>query len=191
MVQGKFLRGFIFMFLVLFAVAKMSSQSSVSNQLQKQRITKAESDSLMIVRGDFVELDFRHSQRIPDHHVKIRIEPMSKNHMLLELRSEPMDGNTNPKYKLVTKSLYISTNEYMKIIRLFNQISASGLNDISLGAGIVGDGTRCSLECGTSTNSIVYKVWTPEVQTKERKLEQFVSCFEYIKKLSGYSFREI
>lgn len=188
MVQGKLLRRFIFMFIVLFAVAKTSSQSSVSNQLPKQKISKAEFDSLLIVKGEFIELDFRHSLRIPDHHVIIRIEPMSKNHMLLKLKSEPMEGKANSKYKLVTKSLYINTKEYMKIISLFNQISASALNDTSLCIGIGGDGTRCSLECGINTSSIVYKVWTPEVQTKERKLEEFLECFEYIKKLSGYSF---
>lgn len=152
-------------------------------------VTIEELNKISSYKGDYISLDFIHSLRITNHHITVMISNSNGRDVKLKLHSEPAEGYKEQKKQTIIDTTFnISFADYKKAVKLFKNISSSDIIDENSGGGLVADGTWCKIECGYTTSSISYKVWTPDSNTKERKLNQFLECFEYLQKLSKMKF---
>jgi hypothetical protein len=53
------------------------------------------------------------------------------------------------------------------------------------------DGAICSLSFGSANTQITYQVWSPDLNTRERRLEDYLKACEYIIKSAHLQPEEI
>jgi hypothetical protein len=133
----------------------------------------------------FITLEFRHSLRIPNHHITIEI--VNRKEPAMIVKSEAM--NDDEQWQSYNRDTTLAINkEQFETLKL----KANKLKEIDLEkANLFGkDGTTCALKIGYF-NSVTYEFWTPDWATKKRGLEDFLSLFKDILELAGFDPKEI
>lgn len=125
-----------------------------------------------------VKFTFQHSLRIPFKKVEISITQGADNAQV-SLKCDPMiyDGE-NWKSNPLDTTYRISKSDYNRITNTIESIKFSEMMNHFNTMGT--DGTMCILEYGSWQNSIKLSVWTPDADTKNRKLEEFLKACELV-----------
>lgn len=136
-----------------------------------------------------IKFTFHHSMRIPYQEVIISITPF-KDNAKLKLTCDPMqyDGkhwNPNPIDTIITVSKY----DYNLIIDNIQSFNYNEIINESQTSGL--DGTVCELEYGSWQNSVIISIWSPDYDTKNRKLDKFLETCEFILKCANLNPKEI
>lgn len=124
-----------------------------------------------------VKFILEHSRRISNNHVSVDFRHFGDS-IRAYVKCIPMD-TSSPKWKetILDTSFQITVIEFENIIASVRKINC---NDIINGAGYCGkDGYYCEIEMGIC-NSISYKVWSPEYNTKERNLQAYLNAAKLI-----------
>lgn len=185
--------------LIIVTLASWISTYGQNNNLLKiterdpesanKTVTIEELNKISPYKGDYISLDFIHSLQITNHHISVKISNSNGKDVKLKLHSEPAERYKEQKSQTIIDTTFnIPFADYEKAVKLFKNISSSDIIDGNSNGGLVADGTWCKIQFGYTTNSITYSVWTPDSNTKERKLNQFLECFEYLQKLSKMKF---
>lgn len=83
----------------------------------------------------------------------------------------------------------ITKKEFDTLKELVYSISVDDIKKAMIGTGT--DGTMCKLGFGDWQNKIIYQVWTPNYNTKERGLDQYMKACEMILKMAKFKPRKI
>jgi hypothetical protein len=129
---------------------------------------------------EYVKLEFWHSLRIPYNNLEIKLMVYYGNKedkIKVIAKSSPTYDDKRFQYSKIDTSFLIDRGEFIKIIDLIKSISASDIYSYStMGA----DGSSCGISFGNFQNLISYNVWSPDINTKERRLENFMIAFKAI-----------
>lgn len=125
---------------------------------------------------NFVNFEFTHSMRIPNHKVSIRIIKRI-NETEVIVHSDPM--NNDPKWlkTKIYKRFKIKPNTYNKLSK--NLLILNNIN-IDKAACDGKDGTTCSIEIGKLGASKTYNIWSPDHETKNRELVEYLKLCKQI-----------
>jgi hypothetical protein len=121
-----------------------------------------------------IKLDIQHSRRIPHNHVSIDLERYGDD-IHVHVKSIPKD-TVSLEWKSTSRDYLFELTfaEFEKVVSAVKKINCT---DIVNGLDVCGfDGITCQIEIGGIGNSITYKVWSPEYQTKERSLQSFLDA---------------
>lgn len=125
-----------------------------------------------------VKFSFHHSRRIPNNYVSVNFERYGDS-IHVSVKAIPMD-TVSLKWK-ETKQEYsfdLSLTEFEKVVASVKNINCTDITD---GLGFSGfDGTVCKIEIGGLGSGIIYKVWSPDYQTKKRNLQAFLDACKLI-----------
>jgi hypothetical protein len=97
----------------------------------------------------------------------------------VSVKSNPLDS-TSTKWKStkINESYSISETEFNEIVDAVQRISC---DQIKSNLGYFGnDGTICKITFGNYFSEISYKIWTPNHETKERDLQNFLTACEVV-----------
>jgi hypothetical protein len=115
-----------------------------------------------------IDLEFHHSRKIQNNHVSIDI--------IKRIDTISVKVTTGPPIK--DTSFTISKSEFVKIVNSLALIKSSDI--ISTIVFFALDGTTCSIKFGDFNNTITYTAWSPDYNTKERKLVDFLEAFKLV-----------
>ena len=139
---------------------------------------------------DEISLEFTHSLRIPNHEVKIDvIHVLDADTVVIRVQSNPMKNDPNWIHTKIDTSYLITKEEFKTLKDLAYSISVEDIKKAMTGVGT--DGTLCRLGYGDFQNKIIYQVWTPDYNTKERGLEKYMEACEMMLKMAGFKPRKI
>lgn len=169
----------ILLVLILLTSCNYDSEPIQSNNSQEHK-TEESIGSRLNSSADLreVKFTFQHSLRIPFKVVEVSIVP-SKDHAKVSLKCDPMiyDGE-NWKSSPLDTIYRISRTDYDQIISTIESIQYSETMNHFNTTGT--DGTMCILEYGSWQNSIKLSIWSPDADTKNRKLEEFLETCKLI-----------
>jgi hypothetical protein len=136
-----------------------------------------------------IELDFHHSLRIPYWNVKISIQEQSSTYGVTVITRPANDNKrwekTRKNYtKNITKEIFESL--YSQLLQL-NIKEIIDINDTLRGL----DGTDCKLRFGDLQNTVSLDVWSPDYDTKKRKLVLFLQVYLKIIEFSGLNPKKL
>ena len=134
----------------------------------------------------FVTLEFWHSLRIPNHHIKIELKNI-RDEVSVDVLAESMSDDKKWNVFNRDTTFTISKEQYASILLRSVKLKEIDLEKASI-RGL--DGTTCSLKIG-HMNSISYRFWTPNYATKSRGLEDFLNLVEDILRIAGFDPKEI
>lgn len=125
---------------------------------------------------NFVNFEFTHSRRIPNHKVSIRIIKRI-NETEVIVHSDPM--NNDPKWlkTKINKRFKIKTNVYNKLSKNLLILTKINFDKATCNGK---DGTTCSIEIGKLGASKTYTIWSPNYDTKNRELVEYLKLCKQI-----------
>jgi hypothetical protein len=136
-----------------------------------------------------IEIDFSHSLRIPDHNVRISIWEQSST-CSISVVTRP--ANDNKRWEQTHKSYRTSfskelfENLYLQLLQLnVDEIIANNATVRGL------DGTDCKLRFGDLQNIDSIDIWSPDYDTKKRRLVLFLQVYSKIIEVSGLNPKKI
>ena len=161
--KTKYLIGFhvyFFMFIILYGCGTEQNKKIDTNQNQI----------------NFVNFEFTHSMRIPNHKVSIRIIKRI-NETEVIVHSDPM--NNDPKWlkTKINKRFKIKANVYNKLSK--NLLILNKINFVKAACNGK-DGTTCSIEIGKLGASKTYTIWSPDYDTQNRELVEYLKLCKQI-----------
>jgi len=99
-----------------------------------------------------------------------------------------MNDDKKWKYSKIDTSFYIGKNKFIELSKKTFELNKINLNK----AIVIGkDGTECSIEFGDYMNTISYKFYTPNSNTENRTLTQFLNFCKILIKTGGLKPEEI
>ncbi|MFC0879019.1 hypothetical protein ACE01N_20660, partial [Saccharicrinis sp. FJH2] len=135
----------------------------------------------------YIAFKFEHSRRIPNHNIIIEVIKR-QSEIVVKVKSNPMNSNTQWEKTKVDTTFSIDSK---KFIELANDMSI--LNKIDLNKALTGglDGTECYIEFGQYGSTVAYKFWSPDCDTKQRGLSDFLNLCEKLIKVGGLKPEDI
>lgn len=136
---------------------------------------------------EYIAFKFDHSRRIPNKNVTIEIIKR-QSEIVVKVKSTPMNSD---KQWEKTKIDTTFTIDKKKFIELANDMLI--LNKIDLNKALTGglDGTECTIEFGQYKSTVAYKFWSPDYDTKQRGLSDFLSLCKKLIEVGGLNPKEI
>ena len=136
---------------------------------------------------DYIAFRFEHSLRIPYNRVIIEMIN-GQSEIEVKVHSVPMNNDKQWDNTKIDKSFKIDTKLFTD---LANEVFA--LNKIDLKKAMTGglDGTECSIEFGTFGSTVTYKFWSPDVETKNRDLTDFIRICKKMIEIGGLNPKDI
>ena len=136
---------------------------------------------------DYIAFRFEHSRRIP--YKKVSIE-LIKRQTETVVKVYLVPGNNEKQWK-ASKLDTTFTIKKSLFTEISNEVSA--LNKIDLTRAFIGgkDGTECVIEFGTFGSTIAYKFWSPDYETAQRGLSDFLSLCKRMIVVGGLNPKEI
>lgn len=132
----------------------------------------------------YIRLEFSHSLRIAFNNLEIALMLYYGNkndNIKVIAKSTPLYDDGSFQKSIIDTSFLIDRTEFQKIIGLIKNISA---NEIFSQETLGDDGSTCRICFGTHQNYVSYSVWSPDYNTKERRLESFMLAFKTIIELA-------
>jgi hypothetical protein len=136
---------------------------------------------------DYIAFKFEHSRRIPYNQVTIEINKR-ESETEVKVHSIPMNNDKQWENTKIDKSFKIDTKLFTE---LANEVMV--LNKIDLKKALTGglDGTECSIEFGTFGSTVTYKFFSPDVETENRDLIDFLNICKKIIEIGGFNPKDI
>ena len=136
-----------------------------------------------------ITFNFRHSLRIPDHHVTIHIENY-RHEITVKVKSEPLKGYEKEwGHTRIDTTYKITADVFQQLTQSVLLIDGNSiikrLNDRGM------DGTVCEIKFGSFQNAVSYKFWSPQYNTKQRNLDSFLDACKLIIRTGKLDPKEI
>lgn len=131
---------------------------------------------------NFIEFSFRHTLRIPNNKVTVSLVKRPSK-ILVMVNSKPMNNENKWEKTKIDTTFTIDKKVFEE---LTNEVLA--LENTSLNRAIVQeciDGTQCVIEYGADGCSLTYKFWTPNYDTAQRGLTDFLRLCKKIIEIGG------
>jgi len=128
-----------------------------------------------------IKFDLQHPLRITDHKVSIELKKQGNKDVLVHLISIPLIVSQGQDIieKSIDTTFFIENTRFLKIQELLPKLS--GIDNKKAKASGK-DGTVCKLQFGTIEYKTTYEYWSPDYNTTERGLDDFLHiCYKIIK----------
>ena len=135
---------------------------------------------------EYIKFELRHSLRIPNNKVQIEITKKNSEYFL-HLRSVPAFVTIWEKTRIDT-TFIIDNTTFKKVSREVIKLTKC---DFSKSEVMGLDGYSCKIKIGFEGQEKTYDIWTPNYDTKERGLTDYLKACILIIKTAGLKTEEI
>ncbi len=136
---------------------------------------------------DYIRLEIEHSRRIPNNKVDIEIKK-EKEKYLLHIESLPLFKTKEWEKTIIDTSFEIEEKDFRKISDEIPNIIKSDFTK----SDVVGlDGATYSLKFKFNGKEKEYNFWTPDYDTKERGLTNYLKICKLIIETAGLKEKEV
>ena len=136
---------------------------------------------------EYVKFELIHSRRIPNH--KVQIEITKKNSIyFLHLQSSPIARNTIWEKTRIDTTFIIDNTAFKKVSREVYKLSKCDFSKSEI-MGL--DGYDCTIKFGFEGKEKTYNFWTPNYDTEERGLTDYLKACNLMIKTAGLKTEEI
>jgi hypothetical protein len=127
---------------------------------------------------NFVNFEYSHSMRIPNNKVFISIIKR-RNETEVIVLSDPMNNDPKWLYTKINRRFKIKTEVYDELSKDLLKLNRMNLDKAACDGR---DGTTCSIEIGKIGASKTYNIWSPDFDTENRELLDYLNlCIQIIK----------
>jgi len=119
---------------------------------------------------EFIKLQIEHSRRIPDATVIIEITKKD-NEIMVHYISTPKEDSQDWKQTKRDTTFLIEKKIFKEISRALINLKKSDFSKAEIHGK---DGIECSLKFGTVNNTIDYSFWSPDIETENRGLTEYL-----------------
>lgn len=136
---------------------------------------------------NYIAFKFEHSRRIPNYMVTIEIIKRQAE-TVVKVNSIPRGSDKRWANTKIDTSFIIASKLF---VDLANEVLA--LNKTNLTKALLGgkDGTECTIEFGTFGSTVAYKFWSPDYDTEQRGLTDFLKLCKKLIEIGGLKTKEI
>lgn len=138
--------------------------------------------------GTVIEFSLTHSLRIPNYHVKVAIRAGEHN-ATVQVTTRPMERHAEQwAHTAIDKTFTIPLNDFHALLR---EAEAIDPDDIAASEVIGMDGNTCTLTFGEPGKLKSYSAWTPDYDTKERRLTAFLALCQRMIRTGGLQEKDV
>ena len=142
------------------------------------------------IRTDKVNFKFTHSLRIPNHEIIIDvIHIIDRDTVLMRVQSNPIENEPRWLHTKIDTTYKVNKQQFKALKEIVQSISLEDMKKAMRGGGT--DGTLCELGFGDWQNKIIFQVWTPNYDTKERGLEKYMEACEMMLRMVKFKPRKV
>ncbi len=134
-----------------------------------------------------VSLDVLQSRRLRYHHVKINISLLNSR-AVVSVKSKAACQDKECLKTNIDTIYSVSSNDFFKIENAVTKISSDDIEAAQL-TGL--DGVTCTIGFGQDRNFSSFTIWSPDSNTKERKLGMYLHACKLILKTAKLNDRRI
>ena len=126
---------------------------------------------------NYITFKLYHSKRIPHQSVAITINKKN-NEYWVHVSSIPKDSNIKWKQTSIDTTYKLDNKIFIELANDVLTLPKIDLNKAFVKPGL--DGTTCSIEFGTFGNTIAFNFWTPDSDTENRDLTDYLEICKRI-----------
>jgi len=135
---------------------------------------------------EYIKFELIHSRRIPNYKVQIEITKKNSKYFL-HLRSKPAVKTIWEKTRIDT-TFTIDNSTFKKVSKEVIKLTKC---DFSKSEIMVLDGYSCEIKIGFNGQEKIYDILTPNYDTEERGLTEYLKACELIIKTAGLKTEEV
>jgi hypothetical protein len=135
-----------------------------------------------------IEFKFEHSRRITNYQISIRIIKQMTGQVRAYVNSVPMNNDEKWKGSKIDTSFIIGKEVF---VDLANEVLILNKIDVTSSSIQGVDGTTCTIGYGTYSGSVSYEFWSPDYETEQRGLTDFLNLCKKIIEIGGLNPKEI